>query len=177
MLTTEPQFYIDVANFLGSAMGATAAALVPYWAVLRQNQAQGLPAISFDKKFAGTMFMALAIGFAVAFMSFSVTPVNLTTNQSLISIFILAAVSSATANRWLNSYLAVSPVVTQVSQLKKENQELQNELSISKLKITSIQNPIKNEVTASNGELLPIKETVIEEGEGETKNHIVSPPI
>jgi hypothetical protein len=171
MLTTDPQTLVDLANFLGSALGATGAALVPYWQTIRQNEALGLPPITFDKKFTGTLLMALVIGFAIAFTTFTVSPVTLTTNQSLVSVFIVAAVSAVTANRWLNSYLAVSPVTKQVVELKKDNEQLKDELSLVKLKVASLKHPIMDEVLPPTAITLPIAEkpdvvttTVIAEG-------------
>jgi hypothetical protein len=146
MFTTDPQSVIDLTILVGSGLGATGAALVPYWAKIRQNQELGLPPITFDKKFAGTLILALVVGFAVAFMSFSVTSAQIPANQSIIQVFVIAATTSAVSNRWLNSYLAVSPVTAQVVELRKDNEQLADELNVMKLKVASLRAPILNEV-------------------------------
>lgn len=121
----DSQVIIDGTILVGSSIGATAAALTPYWQKIREQQALGQPIPKFDKKFLGTLIIAFVIGIATALMSFDTTAASIDQQHStIVKIFIVAIVTSATSNITLNRFLAISPLVDQVNSLKKENASL-----------------------------------------------------
>lgn len=116
------QLTIDVAVFIGSVLGAAAATLLPYWQKLRQNQAAGLPPITFDKKFLGTLAIAFVIGIVAAIMSFDENVAKVNPEWTAMKVFVVSAIAAATSNVTLNRLLSVSAV----QDLLKENKKLRN---------------------------------------------------
>src|SRR4051812_37487020 len=92
------QLTIDVAVFIGSVLGATAATLLPYWQKLRANEAAGLPPLVFDKKFLGTLVIAFVIGVVAAVMSFDENVANVNPQWPAMKVFIVSVIAAATSN-------------------------------------------------------------------------------
>ena len=122
------QLTIDVSVFIGSVLGATAATLLPYWAKIRQNEAAGLPPITFDKKFLGTLVIAFVIGIAAAIMSFDEAVAKVNPEWTAVKVFIVSVVAAATSNVTLNRLLSTSAV----QDLLRENRDLKEKLGTQK---------------------------------------------
>ncbi len=116
------QLTIDIAVFVGSVLGATAATLLPYWQKVRANEAAGLPPLTFDKKFLGTLAIAFVIGVVAAVMSFDDSVAKVDPNWTAMKVFVVSAIAAATSNVTLNRILSTSTI----QDLLKENKELRN---------------------------------------------------
>jgi hypothetical protein len=140
MVTIDPQVLIDGTILTGSILGATAAGLVPFWQKIRENDALGGEPIHFDKKFAGTIIIALVIGIATAIMSFDTISAQVNVHDTIVKIFIVAVVASATSNITLNRFLAVGGLTTTVKELRTENIALKSTMGLIKQEVTPVDN-------------------------------------
>jgi hypothetical protein len=128
----DSQVITDFVVLVGSSLGATGAALVPYWQKVRQNEALGLPAITFDKKFMGTLVIAFVVGVSTAFITFNSVDASVNPSDTLVKIFIVAVITSATSNVTLNSFIAPGSVTQTAIILKAQNQVLKDEVATLK---------------------------------------------
>lgn len=136
----------QISVLLGAIFGAVTMALIPYWNVIRNNEALGLPPITFDKKFLGTLLIALCAGVVAGFYYFNSAVTTIDTTQTVIQLFATAAIASAVSNRALNSLLTVSSTTTTVKTLQDQNKALQDEINVMKLKVASLDHPLKHEL-------------------------------
>lgn len=150
--------YLDIivadqlAVLLGSIFGATGAALIPYWQTVRNNEALGLPPITFDKKFMGTLAMAFCIGIGAGFLYFNSVQAAINTTQTIITLFATAVIASAMSNRAINSSLAVSSTTTLAKNLQTQNTILTDEVNVLKVKVASFSHPLVRELIQTSGE-------------------------
>src|SRR5579864_4381707 len=122
----------QLAVLLGAIFGAMTMALIPYWNTIRNNEVLGLPAISFDKKFLGTMLIALGAGVVAGLYYFNTAAATIDTTQTVIQLFATAAIASAVSNRALNSLLTVSNITTTAASLQKQNAARSEERRVGK---------------------------------------------
>ena len=157
----DTQATIDLVVFVGSALGATSAALIPYWAKVRSNEALGLPAITFDKKFAGTLIIAFVIGIATAFITFDSVDAAVNPNDTLVKIFVVAVVTSATSNVGINSFLNPSSTTQLAVVLKAQNKILNDELNtLNAANVKSLPEPIPTSIPVSDNTTIQVKDPV-----------------
>ncbi|HEX5519760.1 MAG TPA: hypothetical protein VFX18_04910 [Candidatus Nitrosocosmicus sp.] len=112
----------------GSSLGATGATLLPYWSKLREEQALG-HTLKFEKKYVGTLLLAVVVGIVGAVLSFDQTSMQIDSHWTIVKIFIVSVTASATGNVTLNRFLSVSGVLTQLKGLQIENIRLRDENS------------------------------------------------
>ena len=159
VVALSPLLTDQLSVLLGAIFGAVTMALIPYWNVIRNNEALGLPPITFDKKFLGTLLIALCAGVVAGFYYFNSAVTTIDTTQTVIQLFATAAIASAVSNRALNSLLTVSSTTTTVKTLQDQNKALQDEINVMKLKVASIEHPLKHEL--KHGAPITPKGTVV----------------
>jgi hypothetical protein len=106
------QTIIALVVFIGSALGATFAALLPYYKKLREEQALG-QSIKFDPIFLKTLLMGFVAGCVISVMSFDANFASVDTNGSVVKIFVTAFITAAGGNVVINAFIKPSSVVTQ----------------------------------------------------------------
>lgn len=117
------QLATDAAVLFGSSLGATGAALLPFWQKLREKQALG-ETIKFEKKYVGTILLGLVVGIVAAALSFDQAQAQINPTWSIVKIVIVSAVAAGTSNVTFNRFLSVSGVITQLKSIKAENNRL-----------------------------------------------------
>lgn len=143
MVFMDPTTLLQLTALGGCTLGATAAGLLPFWQKVRENEAAGQTPIVFNRMFLGTMVMAFVIGLAFAFMSFNTTIATLNPTASLLTVFIVSAVTAYGSNKALNTALTVDATKTT---LVEQNAALVDEINLLKLKAASLQFPVKKEL-------------------------------
>lgn len=123
------QTIIAAIVFIGSALGATLAALLPYYKKLREEQALG-NSIKFDPIFMKTLFMGFVVGCIASVMSFDANLAAVDSNANVVKIFVTAFITAAGGNVVINSFIKPSSVVTQLAEVKRAQQVKTNLASI-----------------------------------------------
>lgn len=142
---------VAVLVFIGAAFGATLAALLPYYKKLREEQALGNK-ITFDPIFLKTLFMGFVVGCIASVMSFDANFAAVDSNANAVKIFVTAFITAAGGNVVINSFIKPSSVVTQLAEVKKQQQtkasldSIEEELNNSSLPSSaSSQQPVKED--------------------------------
>jgi uncharacterized protein YacL len=120
------QTIVALIVFIGSALGATLAALLPYYKKLREEQALG-NSIKFDPVFMKTMLMGFVVGCVVAVMSFDANLASVDSNANVVKIFVTAFISASGGNVVINAFIKPSSVVTESAEAQKVEKEKQEE--------------------------------------------------
>jgi hypothetical protein len=125
------QTIVALIVFIGSALGATLAALLPYYKKLREEQALG-NSIKFDPVFMKTMLMGFVVGCVVAVMSFDANLASVDSNANVVKIFVTAFISASGGNVVINAFIKPSSVVTESPEAQKIQKEKEVELEKGK---------------------------------------------
>lgn len=144
MVVLDPTQTFELVSIAGSTLGAAGAALLPYWQIIRQKQASGdKTAFKFDKMFLGTVIMAFVTGISFAFISYNASSAVLAPGETMITAFIVSAISAYGANKAINTTLQTNP---QVTVLQNQVKNLQDELNLAKLKVAALVFPVAKEL-------------------------------
>lgn len=127
------QVLIDVTILFGSALGVTLATMIPYLQKDRTSEAIGDGHLKFDKKFIGTLVMALVIGIVTAIMSFDTTSANVDQHGTIVKIFIAAFIAGGGSNLIINGLLKVSNLAPELKAVKAENEQLKQAVQSMRL--------------------------------------------
>jgi hypothetical protein len=125
------QTIVALIVLIGSALGATLAALLPYYKKLREEQALG-NSIKFDPVFMKTMLMGFVVGCVVAVMSFDANLASVDSNANVVKIFVTAFISASGGNVVINAFIKPSSVVTESPEAQKIQKEKEVELEKGK---------------------------------------------
>jgi hypothetical protein len=162
MVALDPTQAFELVSIAGSTLGATAAALLPFWQIIRQKQASGdTSAFKFDKMFLGTVIMAFVTGMAFAFMSYNASSAVMAPGETMITAFMVSAISAYGANKAINTTLQINP---QIAVLSEQVKSLQDELNLAKLKVASLVFPIAKELQHKTEGSAPITNIIKTDG-------------